>query len=194
MNVTGKVINISSNSKIDMQAAANRISDRISSSFNGNVDGGSFSTNVNLSVANSMDDVAENDHVFALADMGSMATPDGNKTPNGVSNMMGGKVVFIDADYFSGSWDTSFGDIGPRTGAHEFGHLANLSHVTGGSNLMIQGAGNSWGSWGSTKINNSQLKSVHKSYINGALNLGSNYELAPYYNYSTGRTEMKKNA
>ncbi|MDR0232101.1 MAG: hypothetical protein LBI82_08280 [Dysgonamonadaceae bacterium] len=191
MNVTGKVINVSSNSKVNMQAAANRISNQIASSFSGNVNGVSFSTNVNLSVANSMDDVADSDHVFALADMGSIATPDGSRTPNGGSNMMGGKVAFIDVDYFSGPWDTSFGDTGPRTAGHEFGHLANLSHVTGGSNLMIQGAGNSWGSFGATKINNGQLKSIHGSYIGGYLNLGSNYELIPRVNPTTGRIEMK---
>jgi hypothetical protein len=62
----------------------------------------------------------------------------------------------------------------------------------GGSNLMISGAGNTWGSWGATKINNSQLKSAHKSYQNGALNLGNNYELFPFYNYTTKQTKMRK--
>ena len=187
MNVTGKVINISSNSKVNMADATNRIANQIASSFSGNVDGVSFSTNVNLSVANSMSDVADSDHVFALANMGSV----GDGTPNGASNMMGGKVAFIDVDYFSGPWDTSFGDKGPQTGGHEFGHLANLSHEPGGSNLMVSGAGNSWGSWGFTKINNSQLKSIHGSYMGGYLNLGSNYELVPSFNYTTKRVEWK---
>jgi hypothetical protein len=185
MNVTGKVINISSNSKVNMTDAANRISSQIESSFSGDIDGVKFSTNVNLSVANSMDDVSDSDHVFALADID-------NGDINGASNVFGGKVAFVSADYFSGLWDTTLGDKGPQTVGHEFGHLLNLGHAKGGSNLMISGAGNSWGSWGATKINNSQLKSVHKSYQNGALNLGSNYELFPFYNYMTKQTEMKK--
>jgi hypothetical protein len=187
MNVTGKVINVSSNSNVNLTDATKRISDQIESSFSGKADGVTFSTNVNLSAVNSMNDVAESDHIFALADINS--PKDG--TINGASNLQGGKVAFIDADYFSGPWDTSFGGLGPRTAAHEFGHLGNLGHQTDKSNLMRNNIGNTW--WtGGTKLTNGQLRTIHESWKNGTLNLDGNHELIPNYNFTTGKTQWIK--
>ena len=54
MNVIGKVINVSPNSNINMADATKRIISQMESSFSGQDDNGiTFSTNVNLSVANS---------------------------------------------------------------------------------------------------------------------------------------------
>jgi hypothetical protein len=171
MNVTGKVINISSNSKVDMAAATSKISNQIESSFNGKFDVNgkdvAFSTNVNLSVANSMDDVADSDHVFALTD--DLQSPQ-RKTLQGISSDIGGKVEFIDVDYFSGWLDTSIGNVGQGTAAHEFGHLAGLEHT---SKLMHKNPGGViWMS--STKLNSSQLKTIFNS--RGSLNKGPNWE------------------
>ncbi|GHT50721.1 hypothetical protein FACS189440_18630 [Bacteroidia bacterium] len=165
MNVTGKVINVSSNSKVDMQAATDRISNQIESSFSGDMDGVKFSTNVNLSVANSMDDVSDSDHVFALADISGFGK-------YGASNTLGGKVDFIDADYFTGWYDTSKGNQGPRTATHEFGHLLGLTHVYLSGNLMVQGGGG-------TYVTQKQLGETVMSYNKGYLNQGNNYE---FYN------------
>jgi hypothetical protein len=168
MNVTGKVINISSNSGINMEAAKNRISDQISSSFNGTVEGITFSTNVNLSVANSMDDVSDSDHVFALADFESSP----GEILQGYASSFGGKVAFIDADYFTGWLDSSIGNVGPGTATHEFGHLANLQHSSG---LMQKQPGGIL-FMNSTKIKTKHLKTILGSYKNRALNRGPNWE------------------
>lgn len=163
MNVTGKVINVSSNSDINMVDATKRISSQIESSFSGQDDNGiTFSTNVNLSVANSMDDVAKSDHVFALADIDSPL----GKTVQGVANSSGGKVAFINADYFTGLLDITIGNVGPGTAAHEFGHLAGLEHSSGLMRRMPGGI--LW--MGSTKINDGQLKLIHDNYRKGLLN------------------------
>lgn len=181
-----KVINISSNSEVNMADATNRISSQIEASFKGEVDGGvTFKTNVNLSVANSMDDVNEGDHLFALADIDS---PMGS-TVQGVANSFGGKVAFIDVDYFSGRLDTSIGNVGPGTAAHEFGHLAGLKHTSTG--LMRDSPGGIlW--MGSTKMNNEQLKSIHDLYNAGYLNKGKNREYVRYTSPSAGGTIVKK--
>ena len=169
MNVTGKVINISSNSKVNMTDATNRISSLIESSFKGKVNGVKFSTNVDLSVANSMDDVAESDHVFALTDK-IESSSDG--LVHGISSSIGGKVAFIDVDYFTGPLDTSIGNVGPGTAAHEFGHLAGLEHSNG--LMMKEPGGILWMT--STEVRSNQLDNIHKAYKTGRLNQGPNWE------------------
>ncbi|MSH98799.1 hypothetical protein GKF86_25035 [Escherichia coli] len=185
MNVTGKVINVSSNSGINMVNATKRISSQIESSFNGQDDNGiTFSTNVDLSIANSMDDVAESDHLFALADIDSPL----GETVQGVANVSGGKVAFINADYFTGFLDTSIGNVGPGTAAHEFGHLAGLKHTSG---LMKENPGGIlW--MRSTKMNNEQLQSIYSSYRKGLLNQGNNWEYVRYSSPSAGGAIRKK--
>lgn len=185
MNVTGKVINVSSNSGINMVNATKRISSQIESSFNAQDDNGiTFSTNVDLSIANSMDDVAESDHLFALADIDSPL----GETVQGVANVSGGKVAFINADYFTGFLDTSIGNVGPGTAAHEFGHLAGLKHTSG---LMKENPGGIlW--MRSTKMNNEQLQSIYSSYRKGLLNQGNNWEYVRYSSPSAGGAIRKK--
>jgi hypothetical protein len=159
-----------------MSTALAGISSQIQNSFKGEFDGISFSTEAHLSIANSMDDVNDSDHIFALADISGEGL---NGEVAGGANNFGGKVAFIDADYFSGSWDTNIGNTGQQTAAHEFGHLAGLKHTTGIQpfNLMKSGAGNNWFAWG-LNLNSSQLKSI---YNNKSLNRGNNYEYVPYY-------------
>ena len=177
MHVTGKVINVSSNLGVNMNAAAQRISNQISSTFSGTIGNGvTFSTNINLSVAGSMSDIEANDHVFALADIT-------NSDVSGAANQFGGKVAFIDADYFTGWYDTTIGNTGPWTAAHEFGHLANLYHTTTRGNLMKSGGTRS-------NLTDGQLRSIYNSYEKGLLNQGSNYELE--VSYSTGKTVTRR--
>ncbi len=139
MHVTGKVINVSGKD-VDMDAATAGITDQLQSSFKGNFDGITFTTEANLSVANSMDDVDKSDHVFALANVSNGNVEGG--TVIGAANRFGGKVAFMDADYFRGPWDKSIGNTGERNAGHEFGHLDNLKHEGSYFNIMKQGAGN----------------------------------------------------
>jgi RHS repeat-associated protein len=177
MHVTGKVINVSNNN-VDMDAATAHISEQLQSSFNGKVDGVAFTTDVQLSVAKTMDDVAASDHVFALADINKL----GDNTVFGGVNMNGGKVAFIDADYFTGLYDRYIGSVGQKEAAHEFGHLAGLSHVTY-QNLMKQNYGNNWFRF-SSKIISSQLQQIYSGRAN--LNKGSNREYIPIFSPSAG--------
>ena len=195
MHVIGKIINVSSNSGVDLKSAAKRISDQLISSFKGTVDGASFSTEVNLTVAGSMDDVVDSDHVFALADMNSMEIKTANgiekQTPNGASNDYGGKVAFIDADYFSGPLDRTVGNTGPIVAAHEFGHLAGLDDLDTKeyrNNLMyFKTAGRLWGNKGI--VTSGQLEVIR----NSTLNRGLNYEIWRFPSPSVpGGTGMKK--
>lgn len=154
MHVTGKVINVSGKD-VDMDAAAADITDQLQSSFKGNFDGITFTTEANLSVANNMDDVDKSDHVFALANVSNGNVEGG--TVIGAANRFGGKVAFMDVDYFKGPWDKYIGNTGERNAGHEFGHLANLKHEGSYFNIMKQGAGNSFFSI-STNITSNQLK------------------------------------
>ena len=181
MTVTGKVIN-ASGKEVDMSDAVSEISSQISSSFSGEVNGVKFNTVVNLTEAKSMDDVEESDHVFALAEINTDNVKNmyGDKTTvKGASNQFGGKVAFIDVDYFTGVYDTTMGSTGERTATHEFGHLANLRHTGGWKNFFNLMLGN--GSPG-TKVTKKQLSSILRAYNDKKLNKGVNYELTPYYN------------
>jgi RHS repeat-associated protein len=172
MNVTGKVINISSNSKVDVSKAAERISSQIESSFKGIENGVTFSSNVDLAAVTSMNDVAESDHVFALTDFDNSRLS-GNL--QGHVSDYGGKVAFIDADLFTGALDER-SNIGPGNAAHEFGHLANLGHAP--KTLMQENPGGIFSMW-STKITNLQLTIINQSFQNRQLNQGKNWEYKP---------------
>jgi RHS repeat-associated protein len=168
MNVTGKVMNLSSDD-IDMENAVSDISSAISSSFNGsfevNGEGISFNTNVQLSEASSMDDVSGSDHLFVIGD-------NNESSANGAANMSGGKVAFLNAADFAdkGSLMGYFGWSDTRTSTHEFGHLAGLSHesASGFSNLMKSGGSG-------TNVTPDQLKKVTYLGTNNGLNRGENY-------------------
>ena len=140
MNVTGKVMNLSSRD-VDVGEAVSDISDGIRSSFTGTVkvDGKevSLNTNVQLSEATSLDQVEKSDHLVVLAD----ATGEAG-TARGASSQIGGKVTHVDASDFptKGGLSGFFGLSNTRTTVHEFGHLAGLEHNNGFWNLMKQGA------------------------------------------------------
>lgn len=174
MNVTGKVVNVT-DKEIDLDGAAEDISAAIEGSFNGNIGGVEFNTKTNITAAKSMDEVSDTDHVFALATMGEIGNT--GVTPLGIVNDFGGKVAFIDVDYFSGPFDTTIGNQGERTASHEFGHLANLRHRNKDKlSLMRQGGRSVFGYNFSTLITSDQLNSILYSYTQNLLNKGENYE------------------
>ena len=87
-----------------------------------------------------------------------------------VLDYMGGKVAFIDADYFTGIYDRMLGsrNYGSFTAAHEFGHLLNLEHNKTNPFNVMRSNGMFYG------INQSQLKQIYKNWSTGQLNYGSN--------------------
>ena len=171
MHVTGKVLNDSPNN-VNMDFATSSISKAIGRTYQGDMDGITFETDVQLSVAESMNDVADSDHLFVLTD--KIIHPL-RKTVYGVSNYMGGKVAFIDADYFTGLYDRLLGsrNYGSFTAAHEFGHLLNLNHDDRNPFNVMRSNGMFYG------IRSSQLRQIYGNWSSGTLNYGSNYFVTP---------------
>nr|WP_320022268.1 RHS repeat-associated core domain-containing protein [uncultured Draconibacterium sp.] len=164
MHVSGKLINMSDNN-VNMGKALKGIISQLQSTFSGEVDGMTFNTEVDLSVAETMDDVSESDHLFVLSEIT-------NDKIGGAANDFGGKVAFLDADYFTGPFDATIGNVGEKLAAHEFGHLLNLRHFDGNTNIMRTKEQSRWYSF-ATSTTSRQLNQIMGSYNAGALNQGS---------------------
>ena len=67
ITITGKVINFSDND-VDMDKAVSDITKSLEEAFSGNMDGVKVNTTANFSVANSMNDVNDSDHLFVLTE------------------------------------------------------------------------------------------------------------------------------
>lgn len=164
--VTGKIINFSNNG-VDMETALSDIKTMVETSFQGkNIDGVDINFELDFSIAETMSEVSETDHLIVLANGIDPSIPGG-------SNGFGGLVSVVDADYFTGLYDKYIGEEGERTAAHELGHLFGLRHESGGgktSNLMTQGEAYKRGN----EINDGQLRIIGREYRAGRLNLGAN--------------------
>lgn len=169
MHVTGKVLD-DSNNNINVSSAINNITKAVKRAYQGNIDGITFETDIQLSATKSMNDVNENDHLFVLTN-NIIQPKDG--TIYGASNYMGGKVAFIDADYFTGFYDRAMGsrNYGSFTATHELGHLLGLSHYGNSPFNIMKSNGMFYG------IKSSQLQQIYANWRNGYLNAGSNYML-----------------
>lgn len=150
-----------------MNQAVSDITSSLEKSFSGNMDGVKVKTKANFSVAKSMNDVKDSDHLLVLADKMKPQTDENGRigVPYGASNFLGGRVAFVDADYFSGMYDKYIGNQGERTSTHEFGHLFGLEHVMGG---LMQGGGDG------TNLSPTQFGTIIKNYKKGKLNYGTN--------------------
>jgi len=178
MTVTGKVINASGRS-VNMSKAIKKITKELTQAFRGTTKQGvKFSTEVDLTEADSMDDVKGSDHLFAITELDEDKLLGEDSKLFGIANQFGGKVAFIDVDGFNGPLDSSVLRNGEATAAHEFGHLLNLRHSKSNftSNLM---KGNGWPGY---FITAKQLSSILRSYSDKKLNKGKNYEMTPHYN------------
>jgi len=166
ITITGKVINFSDNN-VDMNKALSKITSAIEKSFSGSFDGVKVNTTANFSVVQSMDDVKKDDHLIVLADsFKSQTLENGNVgTPRGMSNFIGGRVALVDADYFTGLYDTTFGTQGARTATHEFGHLFGLEHTNRG---LMQSGGDD------TNVTAKEFGTIISNYKEGKLNYGTN--------------------
>jgi len=123
INFTGKFLNLSGKD-VDMEKALSRIKNRMESVFKGeNVKGVDMNLNFNFSVAESIKEVNEGDHLLILANGIKWNIP-------GIASDIGGTVATLDAEYFRGFYDSSIGGEGVRTATHELGHLLGLDHVS----------------------------------------------------------------
>ena len=135
---------------------------------------------------------SSSDHLFVLANFDDF----NGKPIYGASNQFGGKVVTLNADYFTGIWDIFIGNQGERSSAHELGHLTFLEHEA--RTLMQQGG------W-QTNLTDRQLTKIydHRKYLNQGDNISSltglpvlgppgNY--IKLYNTSLKRADRKYNA
>ena len=169
MNVTGKVLN-GTDKDVDIGEAISDITEGIESSFNGTIKVNgqevSFTSNVQITEAESIDDVEESDHLIVLADGSGEAG-----TARGTSNQFGGKVAHAYVgDYPTNAW-YSPGWSNTRTLIHEFGHLTNLEHVRNTfGNLMKQGGSLS-------QLKNWQLQKVYdkRNQLNQGANVVKDY-------------------
>ena len=127
LKVTGKVIN-QSGKDIDMEKATGKIVSEIEKSFQGQTkDGIPVSTTANLTIAGSMADVSESDHLFSISKMEGVY---------GAVNAIGGRRAFLNVNNFTGPIDGGKGRFGGRVAAHEMGHLFGLGEDRGGKGLM----------------------------------------------------------
>lgn len=170
MHVAGTVLN-DSKEEIDLQAATKSITQALRRTYKGKIDDIPFNIDVQLTAANSMEDVLDSDHLFVLTDKIHQPVDGENY---GISNYIGGKVAFINSAYFSGWCDEFLGsrNYGSFTAAHEFGHLAGLGHSKSPINVM-RSSGMFY------RINESQLKKTLGSWQNNRLNLNPNYIIIP---------------
>ena len=183
MHVTGKVIN-NSGDNINVSRAAKDIATGINDAFSGKfeMDGTAYTlqTDIQLEAVESMDGVADSDHLFVLADA------DG-KSARGATSMDGGKVMTVYAgDYANDNWlSNNLSWSNTRSAVHEFGHAAGLGHETasGRRNLMTQ-------SGGGTNITSKQRTIIWKRQ--NTINNGPNSYFGKPYPYVHGYNRLTK--
>ena len=201
ITITGKLINFSDND-VDMDEALSKINKHIMESFSGthniSIDnkmhlGVKITTTANFTAAESMEDVSENDHLLVLAEPGSK-----NPDASGAGNSFDvGKVAFMDADYFTGWFDTNFGNTGRRTASHELGHNMGLGHSSNRKNLMRSGGNGNY-------LSANQFGTILKNYkesnqslnynINGLPNMGAIKGEGIFYMTNTAERNKEVNA
>lgn len=158
MHVTGKVLN-DSNERIDMESTVKNITKAMKRAFKGDIGDISFSSDIQLSSVKNMNEVSDSDHLFVLIDKISQIE---KGEVYGASNYIGGKVAFINAAFFSGTYDELLGsrNYGSYTATHEFGHLAGLQHGAFGPGNLMRKNGMFYGTTAS------QLNEIHSNWKN----------------------------
>ena len=192
MHATIKIIN-KSEDNINMKRAAKDLAADIASTFRGQFtgeDGKSYGmeTDISVVVAESMKDVSSSDHLFVIADKDPDNKGDGAR---GTTNIIGGKVMHINSsDYRNDNWfSNNFHSNNTRSGIHEFGHAAGLTHesASGFGNLMRQGG------YEANLTSSQRLEMVEKQKQINLLpnsNNGNPYPYLHYFNNKTGKMEI----
>lgn len=148
MHVTAKVIDYSSGN-VNVEKRAGQIAKRLARDYSGTViiDGQEYQMVVDADIqgAQSMNDVAGSDHLFAYADRT-------NEIVEGASNI-GGKAIILGSG------------ASLRGTSHEFGHAAGLQHPTSFAffNLMSPG---SWTSGSNITSNQRSIMYQQRGNIN----------------------------
>ncbi|WP_201291600.1 RHS repeat domain-containing protein, partial [Tenacibaculum maritimum] len=135
ITLTGKIIDLSS-SNINTKAYASNLSARLGKLFSGKhkrENGSNVSVNftADITVAESTDDIGEDDHVFGIVDsLEKYEKKDGTSSDPAGKAQVGGNITLIEASYRNRS----------GVGEHETGHLMGLGHTEG--TFMHPKAGN----------------------------------------------------
>ena len=186
ITITGKLLNDSSTkyTQEQLDAYAERITNSLTSAFTNSGDNVSFESKVNISVANSNEDISKSDHVFRIVDQGKIPDGKGNFRPKGVlGRAKGGENFIYLSNHFldrkedlkgtyknTGKTSNGQGTL-ERTSAHEMGHSTGLPHPalnTQDGNLMHQTKQRNTGK----KLTQSQILRIEKLYKAKKLNRG----------------------
>jgi RHS repeat-associated protein len=119
ITVNAVVYNNSSKSDIDMDKLKSAIEKQIGSVFNFSGDGFTVKMNLNLSVAKSLDDIKETDHVFQVVDQDKLGS-------NGV--IASGDPLGLNIKIGANHVDEIIKGDNTRSVAHELGHTAGWDH------------------------------------------------------------------
>jgi len=191
ITLTGKVENDSSTpfTSAQMQGYTDRLNTAIKNDYTVSGEEVESTMTSNLTVASSTNPVQSGDNVFRVVDPDKI--PDGNGGTYPASSGVVGRAPFgQNVEYISSSIvnatpattgpnantgkDANGGATLERTGAHEFGHTANLQHPAIGTmpgNLMNQTVRPDAG----TKITPDQIKQILQSNKDGKLNQGQQH-------------------
>ena len=175
LHYQGKIIN-NSDKKIDLEKATEEISNSIKKTYGGKItyNGEEVDLNVevDLSVAESEDDISSSDHVLNIVDLGTRS--DG--VPLGYTQLYGDKVSLLSPDNFRSDYNpfSLFGAVSNnRTVVHEIGHQLGLQDrrlgAQPGRNLMNSGPG-----LRGNKLEPEQKTRAILNYTRGFLNRGNN--------------------
>jgi len=189
ITVIGKVVNESSTSFTDQEMSnfVSRLNGAITNDYTVNDEDATSEVSSNLTVASANNPVRANDLVVRIVDPDKM--PKDNKGGYyeagkvAGSTPYGGNVIYISSEIVNSTPATSgpnatagLSDISEntleRTGAHEFGHSANLNHPKPPGSMPGNLMNTSDSPDAGTKIIGKQINQILQDYIHKKLNIG----------------------